>query len=68
LCLKETDLVFPIGTVRAEVEHVIDVLARGEVPAARFVLQRIRQDEIPDALHDLGTPRDQVKVVVEYVS
>ncbi len=68
LCLKETDLVFPIGTVRSEVEEVVDVLARGELPAERFVSHRISQEEIPAALHDLGRPTDQIKVVVDYES
>jgi len=66
LCLKETDLVFPIGTVRDEVEEVVDVLARGELPADRFVSHRIRQAEIPAALRELGKPTDQIKVVVDY--
>ena len=68
LCLKETDLVFPIGTVRAEVEEVVAVLARGELPADRFVSHRIRQADIPAAIHDLGRPTDQIKVVVDYTS
>ena len=68
LCLKETDLVFPIGTVRSEVEEVVSVLARGEVPAERFVSHRIRQDQIPEALRELGKPTDQIKVVVDYQS
>lgn len=66
LCLKETDLVFPIGTVRAEVEEVVAVLAAGELPAERFVSHRIRQADIPAAIHDLGKPTDQIKVVVDY--
>lgn len=66
LCLKETDLVFPIGTVRAEVEEVVEVLARGELPAERFVSHRISQEEIPAALYNLGRPTDQIKVVVDY--
>ncbi|HVN86875.1 MAG TPA: zinc-binding dehydrogenase [Candidatus Binatia bacterium] len=66
LCLKETDLVFPIGTVRDEVEEVLNVLASGELPAVRFVSHRIRQDQIPAALRDLGKPTDQIKVVVDY--
>ena len=66
LCLKEIDLVFPVGTVRAEVEEVLDVMARGELPAERFVSHRIRLDQIPEALHDLGKPTDQIKVVVDY--
>ncbi len=66
LCLKETDLVFPIGTVGDEVVEVLDVLARGELPAERFVSHRIRQAEIPAALRELGKPTDQIKVVVDY--
>lgn len=66
LCLKETDLVFPIGTVREEVEEVVAVLASGELPADRFVSHRIRQADIPAALRELGKPTDQIKVVVDY--
>ena len=66
LCLKETDLVFPIGTVREEVEEVVAVLAGGELPADRFVSHRIRQADIPAALRELGKPTDQIKVVVDY--
>ena len=66
LCLKETDLVFPIGTVADEVTEVLDVLARGELPADRFISHRIRQADIPQAIHDLGRPTDQIKVVVDY--
>lgn len=66
LTLKETDLIFPIGTVRGEVEEVVEVLARGELPAERFVSHRIRQQDIPAAIHDLGRPTDQIKVVVDY--
>ena len=66
LCLKETDLVFPIGTVRDEVEEVVAVLAAGELPAERFVSHRISQAEIPAAIQDLGRPTDQIKVVVDY--
>lgn len=68
LCLKETDLVFPIGTVADEVVEVLDVLARGELPADRFISHRIQQADIPQALHDLGKPTDQIKVVVDYGS
>jgi (R,R)-butanediol dehydrogenase/meso-butanediol dehydrogenase/diacetyl reductase len=66
LCLKETDLVFPIGTVKDEVEEVVAALQSGALPAERFVSHRIRQHEIPDALHELGKPTNQIKVVVEY--
>ena len=66
LCLKETDLIFPIGTVREEVEEVVAVLERGELPAERFVSHCIRQEDIPAAIHDLGRPTDQIKVVVDY--
>jgi (R,R)-butanediol dehydrogenase / meso-butanediol dehydrogenase / diacetyl reductase len=66
LCLKETDLVFPIGTVKEEVTEVIDVMARGELPAERFVSHRIRQADIPTALRELGKPTNQIKVVVDY--
>ncbi|MBI1817645.1 MAG: zinc-binding dehydrogenase [Deltaproteobacteria bacterium] len=67
LCLKETDLVFPIGTVKEEVEEVVAALHSGALPAERFVSHRIRQHEIPDALHELGKPTNQIKVVVEYL-
>jgi 2-desacetyl-2-hydroxyethyl bacteriochlorophyllide A dehydrogenase len=66
LCMKETDLVFPIGTNAAEVEEVLAVIAHGDVPAERFVSHRIRQADIPAALQDLGRPTDQIKVVVDY--
>jgi (R,R)-butanediol dehydrogenase/meso-butanediol dehydrogenase/diacetyl reductase len=66
LALKETDLVFPLGTVRSEVEEVLEVLARGELPVETFVSHRIGQGEAPAALRDLGRPTDQVKVVIEY--
>jgi (R,R)-butanediol dehydrogenase/meso-butanediol dehydrogenase/diacetyl reductase len=66
LCLKETDLVFPIGTVREEVEEVVAVLGAGELPAERFVSHRICQADVPQAIHDLGRPTDQIKVVVDY--
>ncbi len=66
LCLKETDLVFPIGTNAAEVEEVLAIMVAGEVPAERFVSHRIRQADIPAALRDLGRPTDQIKVVVDY--
>jgi (R,R)-butanediol dehydrogenase/meso-butanediol dehydrogenase/diacetyl reductase len=66
LVLKETDLIFPLGTVREEVEEVIAVLARGELPAERFISHRISQAAIPAALEELGRPTDQIKVVVEY--
>lgn len=68
LCLKETDLVFPIGTVREEVEEVVAALAAGELPAERFVSHRIRQADIPAAIGNLGRPTDQIKVVVDYVT
>ncbi len=67
LVLKETDLIFPLGTVREEVEEVVATLARGELPAERFISHRISQDAIPAALKELGRPTDQIKVVVEYV-
>ncbi len=67
LCLKETDLVFPLGTVKEEVEEVIAVLAGGEFPGERFVSHRINQAAIPSALRDLGQPSDQIKVVVDYI-
>ena len=67
LCMKETDLVFPIGTVREEVEEVVSVMARGELPAERFVSHRIRQADIPAAIAALGRPTDQIKVVVDYM-
>jgi len=66
LTLKETDLIFPLGTVREEVEEVLDVLARGELPVDRFVSHRIAQAAIPATLRDLGRPTDQIKVVVDY--
>ncbi len=66
LCLKETDLVFPLGTVKEEVEEVVAALARGELPAQRFVSHRIRLADLPAALKDLGRPTDQIKVVVDY--
>jgi len=67
LCLKETDLVFPIGTVHDEVVETVAALAAGELPAERFVSHRIPQAEIPAALRDLGKPTDQVKVVIDYL-
>jgi len=67
LCLKETDLVFPLGTVKEEVEEVVAVLAGREFPAERFISHRIEQAAIPAALRDLGAPRDQIKVVVDYI-
>jgi 2-desacetyl-2-hydroxyethyl bacteriochlorophyllide A dehydrogenase len=66
LCLKETDLVFPIGTNATEVEEVLAVMASGDVPAERFVSHRIRQADIPSMLHALGRPTDQIKVIVDY--
>jgi (R,R)-butanediol dehydrogenase/meso-butanediol dehydrogenase/diacetyl reductase len=66
LVLKETDLIFPLGTVREEVEEVVAVLARGELPVERFVSHRISQTAIPAALHALGRPTDQIKVVIDY--
>jgi len=66
LCLKETDLVFPIGTVASEVAEVLEVMQRGDLPARRFVSHRIAQADIPAALHDLGRPTDQIKIVVDY--
>jgi (R,R)-butanediol dehydrogenase/meso-butanediol dehydrogenase/diacetyl reductase len=68
LCLKETDLIFPIGTVRQEVEETLAALSAGEVPAARFVSHRIRQADIPAAIQQLARPTDQIKVVVDYLS
>lgn len=67
LCLKETDLVFPIGTVADEVQEVLAAMARGDVPAERFVSHRIHQSEIPAAIAALGRPTDQIKVVVDYL-
>jgi len=67
LCLKETDLIFPIGTVREEVEEVVSVMARGELPAERFVSHRIRLEELPAAIRNLGQVTDQIKVVVDYM-
>ena len=66
LALKETDLVFPIGTVAEEVKEVLAVLARGEFPAKELVSHRISQRDIPTTLRDLGRPTDQIKVVVDY--
>jgi len=66
LCMKETDLVFPIGTVASEVAEVLEVMRRGELPAARFVSHRIRQSEVPAALRALGQPTDEIKVVLDY--
>jgi (R,R)-butanediol dehydrogenase / meso-butanediol dehydrogenase / diacetyl reductase len=66
LILKETDLIFPLGTVREEVEEAVAALARGAVPAERFISHRIAQTAIPVMLRDLGRPTDQIKVVVEY--
>lgn len=66
LCLKETDLVFPIGTVASEVAEVLAVMERGELPASQFISHRIGQDELPAALRALGKPTDQIKVVVDY--
>ncbi len=66
LILKETDLIFPLGTVREEVEEVVAVLASGELPAERFISHRISQAAIPAALKELGRPTDQIKVVVDY--
>lgn len=66
LCLKEVDLVFPIGTVRAEVEETLAALASGDLDARQFISHRIRLDEVPAAIRALGRPTDQVKVVVEY--
>jgi (R,R)-butanediol dehydrogenase/meso-butanediol dehydrogenase/diacetyl reductase len=66
LCLKETDLIFPIGTVPAEVAEVMQVMERGEFPAAGFVSHRIAQTDIPAAIRELGRPTDQIKVVVDY--
>lgn len=66
LCLKETDLVFPIGTIPAEVAEVMEVLRRGELPAHRFVSHRITQADIPTAVRNLGRPTDEIKVVVDY--
>jgi (R,R)-butanediol dehydrogenase/meso-butanediol dehydrogenase/diacetyl reductase len=68
LCLKETDLVFPIGTVREEVEETLRALAARELTAERFVSHRIRQRDIPRAIHELGRPTDQIKVVIDYLS
>jgi (R,R)-butanediol dehydrogenase/meso-butanediol dehydrogenase/diacetyl reductase len=68
LCLKETDLVFPIGTVASEVAEVLDAMARNELPAERFISHRIRQADIPQAIRDLGKPTDQIKVIVDYSS
>jgi len=68
LSLKETDLIFPLGTVREEVEEVLAVLARGELPVDRFVSHRIVLDAIPTTLRDLGRPTDQIKVVVDYTA
>jgi len=68
LCIKETDLVFPIGTNAAEVEETLALLATGAVPAERFVSHRIRQADIPAALRDLGRPTDHIKVVVDYAA
>ncbi len=66
LCLKENDLVFPIGTNADEVAEVIEVLARGEFPVDRFVSHRIDLSQVPDVLKELGKPSDQVKVVIDY--
>jgi 2-desacetyl-2-hydroxyethyl bacteriochlorophyllide A dehydrogenase len=66
LCLKETDLVFPIGTVPEEVEEVVAALAAQELPAEQLVSHRIRQEDAPRALRELGRPTDQIKVVVDY--
>ena len=66
LCLKETDLVFPIGTVPEEVAEVVAVMERGELPVERFVSHRITQANIPAALRNLSRPTDQIKVVVDY--
>jgi (R,R)-butanediol dehydrogenase/meso-butanediol dehydrogenase/diacetyl reductase len=67
LVLKETDLIFPLGTVYAEVEEVVAVLASGALPAERFISHRIDQAAIPAALKELGRPTDQIKVVVDYL-
>jgi (R,R)-butanediol dehydrogenase/meso-butanediol dehydrogenase/diacetyl reductase len=66
LILKETDLIFPLGTIREEVEETIVTLASGVFPAERFVTHRIRQADIPPALQALGAPSDQIKVVIDY--
>jgi len=68
LCMKETDLVFPIGTNTAEVAETLALLAAGDIPADSFVSHRIGQNDIPTALRDLGRPTDQIKVVVDYIS
>ena len=67
LILKETDLIFPLGAVREEVEETIVALASGVFPAERFITHRIRQAEIPAALEELGRPTEQIKVVVDYL-
>jgi threonine dehydrogenase-like Zn-dependent dehydrogenase len=66
LCLKENDLVFPIGTNRDEVAEVIQVLDRGEFPVERFVSHRIELAQVPAVLKELGKPSDQIKVVIDY--
>jgi len=66
LCLKEVDLVFPIGTVREEVEETLALLASGDLDPTPFVTHRIRLDDVPAAIRALGHPTDQVKVVVDY--
>lgn len=66
LALKETDLVFPIGTTGAEVEEVLTVLANGEFPADRFISHRVGLAAMPEAVRALGHPTDQIKVVVDH--
>jgi (R,R)-butanediol dehydrogenase/meso-butanediol dehydrogenase/diacetyl reductase len=68
LCLKETDLIFPMGTVPDEVAEVMRVMERGELPAARFVSHRIGLADVPAAIRELGRPTDQIKVVVDHTA
>ncbi len=66
LCLKETDLVFPLGTFPDEVAEVLRTMEQGELPAERFVSRRILQEDVPQAIRELGKSTDDVKVVVDY--
>ncbi len=66
LCLKETDLVFPLGTFPDEVAEVLRTMEQGELPAERFVSRRIRHEDVPQAIRELGKRTDDIKVVVDY--
>jgi threonine dehydrogenase-like Zn-dependent dehydrogenase len=64
--LKHLELIFPYFFRISEYRYVLEMMRQGRIDPTPMITHTINLDELPEMIETMGTPADQIKVIVAY--